>query len=217
MKTRTLCALVLLLVGCASTPPPDWRLNLQASMRLAIDAQLSGQDRVATLEFERAKQEIARTGRLDLLARAELMRCAAQVAALQFEPCTGYLALQTDAAPAERAYASYLEGRFDIASLALLPDAQRALAAAQRSSAADHSLLDSTKDPLSRLVGAALWLRDGRMSPQGMRLAVETASAAGWRRPLLAWLQLLEQQARQAGEIAEADRLARRIALVLSP
>ena len=217
MKPWSLFTVVVLLGGCAGTPPPDWQLNLQASMRLAIEAQLSGQDRVATVEFERARQEIARTGRLDLLARAELMRCAAQVAALQFEPCTGYQALQSDAAPGERAYADYLEGRVDASNLPALPPAQQALAAAQRSLAADLSLLQDTKDPLSRLVGAALWLRSGRTSPEVMRMAVDTASAAGWRRPLLAWLQLLEQHARQAGEVAEADRLARRIALVLRP
>ena len=40
---------------------------------------------------------------LDLLARAELMRCAAHAASLQVEPCAGFEAVRADAAPPERA------------------------------------------------------------------------------------------------------------------
>jgi len=48
-----------------------------------------------------------------------------------------------------------------------------------------------------------------------MALATETASAQGWRRPLLAWLGLQRQQATEAGDLAAATRLQRRIDLVL--
>jgi hypothetical protein len=46
--------------------------------------------------------------------------------------------------------------------------------------------------------------------------AVETASARGWRRPLLAWLKVQQQRAEAAGDIAAAAGLQRRIDLVLS-
>ena len=47
-------------------------------------------------------------------------------------------------------------------------------------------------------------------------LAVDTASAQGWRRPLLAWLRLQQLRAERAGDATEALRLGRRIELVLS-
>jgi hypothetical protein len=59
-----------------------------------------------------------------------------------------------------------------------------------------------------------VWLRNGRASPAVMNLAAETASAQGWRRPLLAWLGILKQRADSAGDRTEAERIARRIALV---
>ena len=40
--------------------------------------------------------------------RAELLRCAVQVASLVFEPCPGFEPLRQDAPAAERAYAAYL-------------------------------------------------------------------------------------------------------------
>jgi hypothetical protein len=44
---------------------------------------------------------------------------------------------------------------------------------------------------------------------------VDTASAQGWRRPLLAWLGLQHQRALQAGDAEAAAGLQRRIDLVM--
>ena len=66
-------------------------------------------------------------------------------------------------------------------------------------------------DPLSRLVGAGVLLRTGQISLAAMTQAVETSSAQGWRRPLLAWLGVQALRAEQAGDIEEARRLRRRM------
>ena len=50
-------------------------------------------------------------------------------------------------------------------------------------------------------------------APELLVLAAETASAQGWRRPLLAWLGVAAQRAEQAGAAEEAQRLRRRMAL----
>ena len=157
-----------------------------------------------------------RSGRFDLAARVELTRCAAQVASLQFEPCTGFERLRADAPAAEQAYAAYLQGaQLDAAGVALLPAAQQPAALAAGGGAErDLAVLQGMADPLSRLVAAGIWLRTGRASPAVMNLAAETASTQGWRRPLLAWLGVLKQRAEGAGDRAEAERIARRIALV---
>lgn len=204
---------LLLLAACAGTPPPSWELDARGGLERAVAAHLEGRDRIAALEFERARGAIVRTGRGELLARAELARCAAMVAALQFGPCEGFERLRADAEAPERAYAAYLAGAG--ADAALLPPAQVPLAAPPRSPEADLAALQATADPLSRLLAAALWLRSGRATPAVLDLAVDTASARGWRRPLLAWLQLQRQRATQAGDVAEAARLTRRIELVL--
>ena len=208
--------LVAALAGCAGTTVPDWQLDARSGLARATEAYLSGDSRVATAEFEHALGEVARSGRFDLAARVELTRCAAQVASLQFEPCTGFERLRADAPAAEQAYAAYLQGvPLDAAGVALLPAAQQPAALAAGGGAArDLAVLQGMADPLSRLVAAGIWLRTGRASPAVMNLAAETASAQGWRRPLLAWLGVLKQRAEGAGDRAEAERIARRIALV---
>ncbi|HPM67155.1 MAG TPA: hypothetical protein PLX45_12925, partial [Piscinibacter sp.] len=56
--------------------------------------------------------------------------------------------------------------------------------------------------------------RAGLAAPAAIALAADTASAQGWRRPLLAWLEVQARLAERAGANDEAQRLRRRIALV---
>lgn len=205
-------AVALALAACAGgPPPPDWQLKAHGALDRAVAAYLAGDTRTADAEFERAQRELARTGRADLLARATLLRCAAQVASLELTPCTGFEPYRADAPAAERAYAAYLSGRAGLADLALLPPAQQAVAAA---GAGADAALAAISDPVSRLVAAGVLLRAARASPATITLAVDTASAQGWRRPLLAWLGVAAQRAEAAGASDEAARLRRRIAWV---
>ncbi|HSI58935.1 MAG TPA: hypothetical protein VLA16_15355 [Ideonella sp.] len=206
-----LCSAALL-GACGSKPPvPDWQLGARDAMERATGAYLAGDTRIAQAEFARARAELARTGRPELLARAELMRCAGQVASLAFDDCPGFAALAQDAAAPERAYAAYLAGRAQPPDAPLLPEQHRALVAGSGSAEA----LKGMADPLSRLVAAGVLLRGGRAQPAVAALAVETASEQGWRRPLLAWLNVQVLQAEAAGAADDAARLRRRIALVL--
>jgi hypothetical protein len=206
-------ALALLLAGCASGPPvPDWKMNAQSSVERFQHAYLEGDARVEADEFKRAREQIARTGKAELVIRIELIRCATRVASLVFEDCAGYNSLREDAAPAERAYAQYLAGHIGAQDIALLPPAHRAVAGAG-SDAAAASAVAGIDDPLTKLVAAGVLLRGGRASPALLTTAVDAASDQGWRRPLLAWLGVQAMRAEQAGDAQETQRIRRRIAL----
>jgi hypothetical protein len=204
----------LLLAACGSQPPtPGWQLNAKGSAERAAQAWLSGDSRVEAVEFNRARFEVASTGRADLVGRLELLRCATRVAALDFAPCTGFDALTADAAPAERAYARYLAGQAQPVDAALLPEPHRPFVA---NPGAPISLA-RVQDPLSRLVAAGVLLQRGEASPAVVAQAVEIASAQGWRQPLLAWLQVQQSLAQAAGALDEASRIQRRIDLMAAP
>ena len=189
-------AFAVLLAACSSNPPaPDWQLNAKAASERAIEAYLTGNARVDAAEQARARAEVARTGRADLLARAELAHCAAQVASLVFEPCSAFEPLRADATDAERAYADRLAGRL----------------------AAPEPALQGVADPLARLVAAGVLFQTNRADPQVIQTAIDTASAQGWRRPLLAWLNVQLRRAEAASATDEAAQLRRRIALVERP
>lgn len=207
---KTLLSLAVLVLGaCSSGPKPaDWQLESKTASERGVAAWMEGNSRVEAVEFGRALSEVASTGRVDLIARVELLRCASRVASLVLEPCAGFERLRADAPAAERAYADYLAGRLSPQDLALLPAAQRAAANG------DATAVKAITDPLSQLVAAAVLFQGGRASPAVIQQAVDTASSQGWRRPLLAWLGVQAQLAAKAGDAAEAERLRRRMLLV---
>ncbi|WP_298828493.1 hypothetical protein [uncultured Piscinibacter sp.] len=202
------------LAACSSGPlPPDWQLQAKPALEAAVSAHLGGDSRSAQREFERARGLLARTGQPALVARAELMRCAAQVASLDFTPCEGFERWRSDAAEAERSYADHLAGlALSKAQIEQLPPAQRGVAAAI--AAKTPVAVQAVEDAQSRLIAAALLFRAGLADPATIALASDTASAQGWRRPLLAWLEVQAMRAERAGATEEAQRLRRRIALV---
>lgn len=205
--------IALLLSACTSGPTvADWQVNAKDGMERALSAYLSGNDRVEAQEFARARSAIASTGQIALVARAELMRCAGRVASLVMDDCTEFDKLHEDAAAPERAYARYLAGRAQPQDIALLPAQHQGVAHAASDPAA---ALADIGDPLTRLVAAGVLLRTGRASPAVLTLAVDTASAQGWRRPLLAWLGVQAMRAEQAGDRVAAQRLRRRMDLAL--
>ena len=201
--------------GCANRPPtPDWQSNAKSGLERAIAAYFVGNSRVEAQEFALARAEIARTGRPALVARAELLRCASRLASLVIETCAGFDALESDADPAERAYAAFLAGRASAQDADRLPEQHRPLVAAGASPANDAAAIERMPDPFSRLVGAAVSLQAGRASPAVVALAVDAASAQGWRRPLLAWLEVQLRFTERDNDRAAAERIRRRIGLV---
>jgi hypothetical protein len=203
-------AAALVLAGCGTqAPAPSWRAGAADSLQRYSVSYLKGEARADT-EFEHARSELASTGQPGMVARAELTRCAVQVASLVFEPCQGFERLRRDAPPAERAYADYIAGRATPADVPLVPEQHRAIAGGRE----DTATLQAIGDPVSRLVAAGVLLRSGRAAPQVVQVAVDTASQQGWRRPLLAWLGVQAQRAERAGHKDEAERIRRRMALV---
>jgi len=69
----------------------------------------------------------------------------------------------------------------------------------------------------ARLVAAGALLRAGRIEPQGIGAALDAASANGWRRPLLAWLEVEARRAATAGDPDAEARIRRRIQLIVNP
>jgi len=179
--------LVALLAGCSSGPAtPPWQENAKFSLDSFQQAYLRGETRVAEVEFARAKAELQSTGRADLVARAELIRCAARAASLEFDNCPAFEKLRADAGAEEAAYAEYLAGRGERA----------------------------TSDDFSKLVSYGVKLNGNKITPPEISSAIDISSAQGWRRPLLAWLGVQEKRAEAAGNAAALEAIRRRIALV---
>jgi hypothetical protein len=216
MKFAGLLLFTSLLAACASGPaPPAWQADAKAAIDRSTAAYLAGETKASDAEMALARRALTSTGRTDLLARAELMQCAARVASLVFEPCERFESLRADAPAAERAYADHLVARaLARDDIARLPTAQQAAATAVAGGDATPASVQGIDDPLARLIAVAVLFQASKASPSLIDVAAETASSQGWRRPLLGWLKVQAMRAEKAGDAAETQRLQRRIALV---
>ena len=194
------------LAGCAGKAlPPDWQADAKGALDGSVDDYLKGHTAAAGAGFRSARTATTATGRADYVAQVELVRCAAQVASLDFDDCPGYAALAQEATPEQRAYADFLYGRWSNVNAALLPEQHRPVIASGQ--------FAGVTDPLARLVAAGAAFKAGRIDPNGIAQAIDTASTQGWRRPLLAWLGVQAQRAEAAGDTGEVQRIRHRIAL----
>ncbi len=187
-RLRDSLALIVLLAGCGGgAQAPDWQMNAAGALGAFQRLYLAGNTGAAEAEFRAARSELARTGRPDVVARAELVRCGVRRASLEFDDCPAFERLRDGADAEEVAYANYLSGK---------------------------ATRKTGDEPLSRLVALAVQLRTGAITPAGIAAAVEISSAQGWRRPLLAWLGVQLKRAEDAGDSDTAAHLRRRINLV---
>jgi len=207
----------LLLGACGSTPPaPDWQLDTRSALDAYERHRLSGQASMAGRVLARALAAVSATGRPDLVARVQLVRCALDVATLAFAACPDPRSLAEDGGPEERAYAVYLSGAWEGLDAARLPPVHAAVVLA-RDDAARLAALGAIETSASRLVAAGVLFRRVALPPAGIDGAVDTASEAGHRAALLAWLGVQEQTALAAGETARATLIRRRIEVAASP
>ncbi len=214
MKSAALAFfLAALLAGCVAAPSPKWQADAQIALDRFSQSWLEGNTKVAEHYFTEARNAVAGTGRPELAARVELVRCALGTAALDFEVCSRYEAVQADAAAGDKAYAAFLGGRLEKLEAAKLPPQYAPVARAQ-DEVARNKAMQAIEDPLSRLIAAGALFRAGSLSPQGLGAAVDAASAQAWRRPLLAYLGVQAKLAETAGDTAALEALRKRIELV---
>lgn len=216
---------LLMLSGCANTPPPaSWQANTLSATETFTQAYLSGHQAMSQAALARARQELSQTGRGDLMARLELTQCALEVATLAPTTCPAYERLAIDAQNSEKAYSAFLLGRWQDLRADDLPKQYRDFFAAASqvaqtsptaNSAQQGSKLALIANPLSRLIAAGILQIRGQLGEVDVQAAVDTASLQGWRRALLAWLGLQLKSAQAQGEQDKAAQIQRRIALVL--
>jgi hypothetical protein len=208
--------LLLAYAGCSVTPAPAWKSETRDAVDAFTAAYLSGNSKAAARYFQDARTTVSGTGRADLVARVELIRCGVGTAALDFDACAGVAAMLAELTEADRAYAAFLEGKASTAEAGKLPAQYQALAQAKDADSRVKALA-GIKDPLSRLVAAGSLFKAGQLSPPGVAIAVDTASEQAWRHPLLAWLHVQAGLAEAAGDAATLKAVRKRIDLVSPP
>lgn len=215
MKTLFALAGVVLLTACGSggPPPPDWKTDSADLIARYQKHALLGENTLAERYFQQAVDATGGAGRMAETARLWLVRCATRRAMLIDDACADYAELAAVAPDAaDQAYYRFLTLQWEGLDAALLPAQHRDLVRAAVGTR--HAVPARVGDPLARLLEASLLVMRQEANAATLDLATETASAQGWRQPLLTYLKLQHEQAVAQGNAAAQARLARRIELV---
>jgi len=215
MKRLLALAALTLLTACGSggPPPPDWKTDAADLIERYTRHALRGENTLAERYFQQAVAATGGAGRVAETARLWLARCAVRRAMLIDDTCAEYADLAAvETTPADRAYFRFVTLDWNGLDPALLPAQHRDLAGASADKRRDAPA--RVADPLARLLEAGLLVMRREADASTLELATETASAQGWRQPLLTYLKLQREQARTAGQTDAEDRLTRRIQLI---
>jgi len=213
-----LLAALLALAGCGgSQPVPDWTYAGYNKLEDFKAASLAGRQAVADLHFQRALEEIKKSGDLRLLAMLYLNRYAVQTALLEPFDDEDFRRLQAlQPVPENAAFHAFLKGDFRREDRRLLPP--------QYASSFDDLLADKRgllardvrdiPDPLSRLVMTGRLVLSGYENEELLGEAVATASRQGWKRALLVYLDRQQRYYEAQQENAKAAQIRERIRLI---
>jgi len=218
MRKVFLITLCLLFAGCGSSKPvPDWLNTSHNQLEGYKNNYLSGDEKRAASQFKDALSEIKKTGDLPLLARAHLIRMALETVVLEDLRDGEYLKID-DLGPDQQNRNFYLFLKGDAAKVEedRLPEQYRGiLRSIKKGASADYlKEIEKMEGPLSRLIAIGVLVRIRQDNVALMEKALDTASAQGWKKALLAYLERLKEYYLKTGEKEKARGIEGRIKLI---
>lgn len=192
-----------------STPQ---RLECQhfSSQQSATKYLLLGETQKAQAAISQLRKDLAVTARTDLAAKTELALCAIEQASLKMPPCEAFEKLKIDAQASELAYAQFLSGQWAGLPHKLLPPQYQSMVVHPT----PESQLIAIESPISRLIAGSVLLQRNQLSPQSLELMVNTASQEGWRKPVLAWLNVQLTIFEKNNDSVRAKQVIRRMQML---
>jgi len=218
MKKVLWIAVFFVLAGCgAGKSPPGWLSAGSSQLDNYKKHYLSGQDKIAALEFNDALQEIKKSGDLDILARSHLIRMALQTAALQDLADADYLKIDAlQPSPSNNNFYALLQGKIMQVDEKLLPEQYLGFVESLKRQGEGERLpaIEQIKDPFSQLIAAGILVRLGQENEAVLQRAIATASAEGWKKALLAYLVRLQAYYEGRQERSRASAIEQRLKLI---
>lgn len=216
-KILLLAVCLLMLAGCGTKTIPDWIKTSHAHLENYKNNFLLGRDRHAEINFRKAVAEIKTSGDLKLLQMAYLTSYALQTAVLDsFDDADYRQAAAVEEHPENSNYLAFLKGDFALLDDKSLPPQYGPFLRACKSGkqAEIDAAIAAIEDPLSRLIASGVAVKKNLHTETTLATAVRTASERGWKKPLLVYLNRLEEFYIARGEEQKATQIKRRIEII---
>jgi hypothetical protein len=217
-KIIILLIFIISLLGCGGSKQiPDWIKASFNELENYKKNYLSGKDRIAELQFNKAVDEIKKSGNLEILGRAYLTKYAVHVAVIEAFDDGEYLRIDAIQPVLQtRTFYSFLKGSFDTVDQRLLPQQYDGFLRAFRKGKIEDIAYEISKieDPLSKLIAIGLLVKKNTYDEGILKIAIDTASYNGWKRALLVYLNKLQSFYEMKKETQKAANIEKKIQLI---
>ena len=217
-KSVILLILIMSLLGCGgSKKNPEWIDNSYNQLENYKKNYLSGKDRIAELQFNKAIDEIKKSGNLEILGRAYLTKYAVHIAVLETFDEREYLTIEAlEPVLQNRMFYNFLKGSFDKVDESLLPRQYKGVLKVFRTGKFEDAAAEISKmeDPLSKLITAGLLIQKNVYDEGVLKIAIDTAAQNGWKKALLAYLEKLVLFYETKKESEKASNITQRLQLL---
>jgi hypothetical protein len=217
MRHILVITLFIFLCACGSQPIPQWKDTSFRQLENYKVNFLADKEDATEPHFAKAKKAASSNNDLQLLATVYLTKYALKTAALEDFDDSDFIRidkLQPDAAA--RSYYNFLKGNLSAVNAGLLPANYSRIfpLMATKDMAAVKREISLIGDPLSLLITCGVWVKYLPSDESILQLAIDTAAAQGWRRPLWAYLTRLQKYYFDHQEPDKAEKIKERLDLL---
>ena len=218
MKKYFVIFMLLFIYACGGSQAiPQWKDTASRQLENYKINFLTDKENIDEPHFIKARNAISSNNDLQLLAKAYLMKYALHTAVLEDFDDRDFLRIdKLEPNVANRAYYDLLKGNISQLNETNLKPAYQKLLHLMRDknvSAATKEIA-SIDDPLSRLIACGIWVKYMPYNENIIKLAIDTASQDGWRRPLWAYLNKLQKYYLDRQETDKAENIKERLELL---
>lgn len=218
MKYFFPAVLIAFIVACGSSQPiPQWKDTSFRQLESYKVNFLTDKEDITEPHFAKAKKAASSNNNLNLLATLYLTKYALHTAALEDFDDSDFLRMEKlQFHAANRAYYNLLKGDFQSVDAKLLPSAYHQLLPLliSKNLALATREIANISDPLSQLISCGIWIKHLPYDESILQMAIEKAAANGWRRPLWAYLNVLQKYYLDHGETIKALNVKERLELL---
>jgi hypothetical protein len=218
MKKYLIIFMLLFICACSSSQPiPQWKDTASRQLENYKTNFLTDKEDADEPHFIKARNAISSNNDLQMLAKAYLIKYALHTAVLEDFDDSDFLRIdKLEPNAANRAYYDLLKGNISQLNEAKLKPVYQKLLRLMR----DKNLsvaareISSIDDPLSRLIACGIWVKYMPYNEDVIKLAINTASQDGWKKPLWAYLTKLQKYYLDRQETDKAETIKERLELL---
>ena len=218
MKKYLILFLLLFIYACSSSQPiPQWQDTASRQLENYKIDFLTDKEGTDEPHFIKARNAVASNNDLQLLAKVYLIQYALHTAVLEDFDDSDFLRIdKLEPSSANRAYYDLLKGNISqVNESKLQPTYQKLLHLMHdKNLSAAAKEISSIDDPLSRLIACGIWVKYMPYDENIIKLAINTASQDGWRKPLWAYLSKLQKYYLERKETEKAEVIKERLDLL---